>query len=93
MGGARTALIAAVLVGFAVGLGLFTFVYAKGASYLSTNPGVCANCHIMQEHFEAWQRSSHRVFSRLGLSALRGDNVPAAPLTAAAASAHRPKRD
>jgi nitrite reductase (cytochrome c-552) len=32
-------------------------------------------------------------FSRLGVSALRGDNVPASPLTAAAASAHRPKRD
>jgi nitrite reductase (cytochrome c-552) len=31
-------------------------------------------------------------FSRLGLSALRGDNVPAAPLDAAAASAQRPKR-
>jgi nitrite reductase (cytochrome c-552) len=32
-------------------------------------------------------------FSRLGLAALRGDKVPAAPLTAAAASARRPKRD
>ena len=32
-------------------------------------------------------------FSRLGLAALRGDDdVPAAPLTAAATSAHRPKR-
>ena len=61
MGGARTALISAVLAGLAVGLGLFTFVYAKGASYLSTEPGVCANCHIMQEHFDAWQRSSHRA--------------------------------
>jgi len=32
-------------------------------------------------------------FSRLGLAALRGDDVPAAPLTAAAAAAHRPRRD
>ncbi len=31
-------------------------------------------------------------FSRLGQSALRGEDVPAAPLQAAAASAHRPKR-
>ena len=61
MGGARAALVAAVLAGLAVGLGVYTFVYAKGASYLSTEPGVCANCHIMQEHFDAWQRSSHRV--------------------------------
>jgi nitrite reductase (cytochrome c-552) len=31
-------------------------------------------------------------FSRLGLAALRGEKVPAAPLVAAEASAHRPKR-
>jgi cytochrome c nitrite reductase small subunit len=49
-----------VLVGTALGLGLFTFVYAKGASYLTTNPAACANCHVMAEHYAAWQRSSHR---------------------------------
>ena len=52
---------AALATGTALGLGIFTFVYAKGASYLSTNPAVCANCHIMSEHFAAWQRSSHRA--------------------------------
>ena len=31
-------------------------------------------------------------FSRLGQAALRGESVPASPLEAAAASAHRPKR-
>jgi cytochrome c nitrite reductase small subunit len=61
MGGARAAIVAAVLAGLAIGLGVYTFVYAKGASYLSTDPAVCANCHIMQEHFDAWQRSSHRA--------------------------------
>ena len=52
---------AAIAAGTAVGIGAFTFVYAKGASYLSTEPAVCANCHIMGEHFDAWQRSSHRT--------------------------------
>jgi cytochrome c nitrite reductase small subunit len=52
--------LAAAAIGLAVGLGAFTFGYAKGASYLSTDPAVCANCHIMGEHFAAWQRSSHR---------------------------------
>jgi cytochrome c nitrite reductase small subunit len=52
---------AALAIGAALGVGAFTFVYAKGASYLSTDPAVCANCHIMGEHFAAWQRSSHRV--------------------------------
>lgn len=53
--------LAAATVGSALGLGAFTFGYAKGASYLSTDPAVCANCHIMSEHFAAWQRSSHRA--------------------------------
>ena len=60
MGGARTAIVAAGLAGLALGLGAYTFVYARGASYLSTDPAVRANCHIMREHFDAWQRSSHR---------------------------------
>lgn len=58
---ARNAAIAAVLaIGIALGLGVFTFGYAKGASYLTNDPAACANCHIMSEHFTAWQRGSHR---------------------------------
>jgi cytochrome c nitrite reductase small subunit len=53
--------ITAVLIGVAIGIGAFTFVYAKGASYLTTNPAACANCHIMREHFAAWQKSSHHT--------------------------------
>ncbi len=58
---AVTGVVLAAALGVALGLGTFTFVYAKGASYLSTDPAVCANCHIMGEHFTAWQRSSHRA--------------------------------
>ena len=59
--GQRWALAAAVLVGMALGLGLFTFGYAKGASYLTNDPEACANCHIMNEHFAAWQKASHHA--------------------------------
>ena len=38
----------AVLLGVVVGLGTYTFVYAKGYSYLSNDPAACANCHVMQ---------------------------------------------
>lgn len=55
------ALWAAAGIGLAAGLGVFTFGYAKGASYLTNDPAACANCHIMSEHFAAWQRGSHRV--------------------------------
>jgi cytochrome c nitrite reductase small subunit len=47
------------LVGIPIGLGLFTFNYAKGTSYLSDDPQTCMNCHVMRDQFEAWQRSSH----------------------------------
>jgi cytochrome c nitrite reductase small subunit len=51
----------AVLVGLAVGVGGYTFVYAKGASYLTNAPEACANCHVMREPYDAWVKSSHRA--------------------------------
>ncbi|MBC8144109.1 MAG: cytochrome c nitrite reductase small subunit [bacterium] len=55
------ALILASLIGITIGIGIYTFVYAKGGSYLSNDPAACANCHIMTEHFDAWAKSSHRT--------------------------------
>ena len=49
------------LVGICTGIGGFTFVYAKGFSYLSNNPKACANCHVMQQEFDGWQRSIHHA--------------------------------
>jgi cytochrome c nitrite reductase small subunit len=51
----------AAAVGVPLGLGLFTFVYAEGASYLSTDPRACANCHIMWPQFDSWQMASHHT--------------------------------
>jgi cytochrome c nitrite reductase small subunit len=50
----------AILLGVLGGVGAFTFGYGKGASYLSSDPTACANCHVMQGHFDSWQNSSHR---------------------------------
>ncbi|MCG3136280.1 MAG: Cytochrome c-type protein NrfH [Phycisphaerae bacterium] len=50
-------LAAAVLAG----VGAFTFVYARGFSYMTNDPSACANCHVMQDHFDAWSRSSHHA--------------------------------
>ena len=55
------AIAVAVLLGAAFGLGAFTFVYARGYSYLSNDAAACANCHIMSEHYAAWLKSSHRA--------------------------------
>lgn len=48
-----------IAIGIPIGLGLFTFSYARGTSYLSDDPNTCVNCHIMRPQFEAWQHSSH----------------------------------
>lgn len=54
-------MIVGVAIGLATGIGVYTFVYAKGYSYLSNNPNSCANCHIMNEQYDAWQKSSHHT--------------------------------
>ncbi len=50
----------ALLLGTALGIGAFTFFYAKGASYLSSDPNACANCHVMREVLHDWQSGDHR---------------------------------
>lgn len=49
------------LVGITLGLGFYTFIYAKGYSYLTDNPEACANCHVMTEQYSGWISSSHRA--------------------------------
>lgn len=51
----------AVSVGVLAGLGGFTFRYAEGLSYFSTDPAACANCHIMRPQCDAWQKASHHT--------------------------------
>ncbi len=64
MGGRQTPMVAALsfsaVLGVALGLGFYTLIYARGASYLTDDPAACANCHIMSEHYAAWMKSSHR---------------------------------
>jgi cytochrome c nitrite reductase small subunit len=50
---------AAAALGVAFGVGAYTFLYAKGGSYMTNDPAACANCHVMQGQFDAWQKSSH----------------------------------
>jgi cytochrome c nitrite reductase small subunit len=52
--------VAALAIGAVVGVGAFTFVYARGYSYMTDDPAACANCHVMAEQFAGWSRGSHR---------------------------------
>lgn len=55
------AAVAAAVMGLALGVGAYTFVYARGASYLTNDPTACANCHVMREQLDGWMTSSHRA--------------------------------
>lgn len=58
--GNTTLLVAlAALIGIVLGIGGYTLVYAQAVSYLSSDPKVCANCHIMRAEYDSWQKSSH----------------------------------
>ncbi len=51
----------AVALGVLAGLGAYTFSYAEGFSYFSTDPQACVNCHIMQSQYDSWQKASHHT--------------------------------
>lgn len=51
----------AVAFGILIGLGAYTFRYAEGLAYFSNRPEACANCHIMRDHLDSWQKSSHHT--------------------------------
>ncbi|HEY6559002.1 MAG TPA: cytochrome c nitrite reductase small subunit [Polyangiaceae bacterium] len=80
-------LLLALVVGTVVGIGGYTFVYAKGYSYLTDDPAACANCHVMLPQYEGWSKSPHRTvagcndchtptgfFAKYGVKALNGFN-------------------
>ena len=47
-------LLLGAVLGVAVGIGGYTFVYARGWSYLTNDPAACANCHVMREQYDGW---------------------------------------
>ena len=49
----------AVILGALIGVGVFTFGYARGSSYITNSPQACANCHIMRRQYDSWQKASH----------------------------------
>jgi cytochrome c nitrite reductase small subunit len=58
--GHAAGLFAVLLLAAALGVGAYTFTYAKGWSYVTNDAAACANCHVMREQYEGWTKSSHR---------------------------------
>ncbi len=57
----RAGLFLCILIGIFLGVGAYTFRQAEGASYFSTDPRACVNCHIMREQYDSWQKASHHA--------------------------------
>lgn len=60
----KRAMAVVVLLGVAAGVGLYTFGYAEGFSYFSTDPKACVNCHIMGSEYDSWSKSSHHAVAK-----------------------------
>lgn len=54
-------LVVVIVLSICAGAAGYTFIYARGGSYLSNDPRACANCHVMQPHYDGWQKASHHA--------------------------------
>lgn len=63
------------LLGFLGTLGFVTVHYADGTAYLSDDPTACTQCHIMQDQFDSWVKSSHHA-----VATCNGCHVPKGPV-------------
>lgn len=67
--------VASLLVGAAIGLAAYTFVFAKGFSYFSGSAESCANCHVMDPYYDSWLAGPHQPFATCGDCHVPHDNV------------------
>jgi len=49
-----------IILGIFTGMFLFLLKTSEATSYLSDDPRVCINCHIMTPQFSTWAHSAHR---------------------------------
>lgn len=85
------ALLASLLVGVFAGSGTYTFVAAEGTSYLSDDPAVCVNCHVMREQYDGWRHGSHHAVATCNDCHLPHDNLLHALMVKAANGYHHSK--
>ena len=63
------------LAGLIAGLGSYTIYVSRAYSYLSEDPAVCVNCHIMAPYYQAWNKSSHAVWTTCNDCHVPQDNI------------------
>ncbi len=52
-----------ITLGAIAGLSFCLLKISYAASYLSDDPRVCINCHIMTPQFSTWSHSAHRTIT------------------------------
>lgn len=52
-----------ILLGSIFGLGSYVLHISKATSYISDDPKVCVNCHVMIPEYISWRNSSHREWA------------------------------
>jgi cytochrome c nitrite reductase small subunit len=62
-------------VGACIGAGLYVARVSEATSYLSDDPKVCINCHIMAPEYASWQHSSHARVATCNDCLVPHDNV------------------
>lgn len=72
---ARLSIIVAFIVGLAGTLGVVAVRYGDGTAYLSDDPTACIQCHVMQDQFRSWVKSSHHE-----VATCNGCHVPEGPI-------------
>ncbi len=56
-----SAVVLASALGVLTGTSAYTFYFARGLSYFSSDPRACMNCHIMRDQFDGWQKAPHHA--------------------------------
>ena len=72
-----------IVFGMLTGLGFFTLGFGEGKAYLGNNPASCTNCHVMQDSYDSWQKSSHHAVTVCNDCHMPHDNLIAKYLTKA----------
>jgi cytochrome c nitrite reductase small subunit len=55
------AILLCCLFGVLIGAGGYTFREGEGLAYLGSESKTCANCHIMRDQYDGWQKASHHA--------------------------------
>ena len=68
-------LLLCALVGALLGAGGFTFREGEGLAYLGNESKTCANCHIMRDQYDGWQKASHHARATCNDCHVPHDNI------------------